>query len=291
MTKMKKLLEKWLKQLEDNGEILIVKRVTGGDINEAFYVRTKENEYFVKLNRKVDRHFFDFEAKGLQSIRDTNMIHVPYVYGVFEVDNKPMIWMEWVNGRRTNDTEKWLGERLASMHLADGQDYGFEGKGYIGSLPIEGKVMKSWLEYYRDIRLMNQLNLGQKTGRIRGKREKQLYKLLERLDRWIPDQPKSSLLHGDLWGGNWITGENGNPYLIDPSVLRGDHEFELAFTQLFGGFSQRFYKAYETVFPLSDEYETRKELYQLYYLLVHLNLFGESYGNSVDCILNKYVGD
>lgn len=288
---MKKIIEEGLKHIEENGVILSANGVSGGDINEAFYVRTKENEYFVKLNRNVPRSFFDFEAKGLQLIRNTNTIHVPYVYGVFEVEQTPTLWMEWMKGTRTKDTDRWLGERLAAMHLADGQNYGYEGKSYIGLLLIDGKIMDSWLDYYRDIRLMKQLKIGQKSGRIRGKREKQLYKLMERLGQWIPDKPKSSLLHGDLWGGNWITGKNGNPYLIDPSVLRGDHEFEIAFTQLFGGFSHRFYDAYQAVFPLSDEYESKKELYQLYYLLVHLNLFGESYGYSVDRILNKFVGE
>lgn len=115
-------------------------------------------------------------------------------------------------------------------------------------------------------------------------------RLLEKLDTWIPNNPKSSTLHGDLWGGNWMTGKGGVPYLIDPSILFGDHEFEMAFTELFGGFSQRFYDAYHSVFPLSPEYETRKELYQLYYLLAHLNMFGESYGGSVDRIVRKYVG-
>lgn len=288
---MKKIIEEGLKHIEENGVILSANGVSGGDINEAFYVRTKENEYFVKLNRNVPRSFFDFEAKGLQLIRNTNTIHVPYVYGVFEVEQTPTLWMEWMKGTRTKDTDRWLGERLAAMHLADGQNYGYEGKSYIGLLLIDGKIMDSWLDYYRDIRLMKQLKIGQKSGRIRGKREKQLYKLMERLGQWIPDKPKSSLLHGDLWGDNWITGKNGNPYLIDPSVLRGDHEFEIAFTQLFGGFSHRFYDAYQAVFPLSDEYESKKELYQLYYLLVHLNLFGESYGYSVDRILNKFVGE
>lgn len=288
---MKKIIEEGLKHIEENGVILSANGVSGGDINEAFYVRTKENEYFVKLNRNVPRSFFDFEAKGLQLIRNTNTIHVPYVYGVFEVEQTPTLWMEWMKGTRTKDTDRWLGERLAAMHLADGQNYGYEGKSYIGLLLIDGKIMDSWLDYYRDIRLMKQLKIGQKSGRIRGKREKQLYKLMERLGQWIPDKPKSSLLHGDLWDGNWITGKNGNPYLIDPSVLRGDHEFEIAFTQLFGGFSHRFYDAYQAVFPLSDEYESKKELYQLYYLLVHLNLFGESYGYSVDRILNKFVGE
>lgn len=289
---MKKRFEQALKKIEENGEIQSIKSVAGGDVNEAFYVRTKENEYFVKLNRAASRSFFEFEANGLLQIQETNTMDVPRVYGIFEDEEEgfPMLWLEWVEGRKTNRTEELLGERLAAMHLSEGEGFGFEGKGYIGRLPIESKVMDSWLEYYRTVRLLEQLKLGQRAGTIRGKREKRLIKLIERLDEWIPEKPKSSLLHGDLWGGNWITGKEGVPYLIDPSVLRGDHEFEIAFTHLFGGFSPRFYEAYQAVFPLSDDYEIKEELYQLYYLLVHLNMFGESYGPAVDRILKKYAG-
>ena len=127
-------------------------------------------------------------------------------------------------------------------------------------------------------------------GTIKGNRYHLLTKLLERLEEWIPHHPSASLLHGDLWGGNWMNGADGKPYLIDPSILYGDHAFELAFTELFGGFSPSFYRAYEDVFPLPAEYENQKPLYQLFYLLVHLNMFGESYGGSVDRILKRYVG-
>ena len=286
------MFEPVLKRIEDDGEIQGITSVLGGDINESFYVRTKENEYFVKRNRAASRSFFEFEANGLRQIQETNTIDVPRVYGIFEDEKEgfAMLWLEWVEGEKTNRTDELLGERLAAMHLSKGEGFGFEGKGYIGRLPIESKVMDSWLEYYRTVCLLGQLKLGQAAGTIRGKREKLLHKLIERLDEWIPKKPKPSLLHGDLWGGNWITGKDGDPYVIDPSVLRGDHEFEIAFTRLFGGFSERFYEAYQSVFPLSDEYKIKEELYQLYYLLVHLNMFGESYGSSVDRILKKYVG-
>ena len=137
--------------------------------------------------------------------------------------------------------------------------------------------------------MKGQLEYGRTRGFIRGQREALLVKLLEQLHQWIPTQPKKSILHGDLWGGNWMVGTRGTPYLIDPAILYGDHEFELAFTELFGGFHDVFYEAYQSIFPLSLEYEERKEIYQLYYLLVHLNLFGESYGGAVDRILRRYV--
>jgi fructosamine-3-kinase len=125
---------------------------------------------------------------------------------------------------------------------------------------------------------------------VRGKRAKQLDRLLERLPEWLGHAVKPSLLHGDLWGGNWIAGPGGEPYLIDPAVYFGDREVDLAFTELFGGFSPRFYEAYREAYPLEPGYGERKPLYQLYYLLVHLNLFGEAYGTDVDRVLARYAG-
>jgi len=284
------LVAKGLRKISPEERVEAIHPVSGGDINQAYYVRTNEQEYFVKLNRQMKLGFFKFEERGLKLIRATNTIDVPDVLGCLEADGIPMLWLEWIEGERTNETDRLLGERLAALHLADAEGYGLDGECYIGKLPQESRLMDDWVEYYRDFRLAGQWKRGKANGRIGQAREKRLVKLMERLDEWIPRTPKSSLLHGDLWGGNWMPGPGGNPYLIDPAVLFGDREMDLAFTELFGGFSRRFYEAYESVFPLPPEYEDRKELYQLYYLLVHLNLFGESYGPAVDRILRKYAG-
>ncbi|MBU8906153.1 fructosamine kinase family protein [Desertibacillus haloalkaliphilus] len=289
---MKEIIGKFLLRLEPNGKLQKLRPVAGGDINEAYYVRSKENEYFVKLNRDVDASFFDFEAEGLERIAKTNTISVPNVL-MNTVDDQSrihMLWLEWVDGTKRSSTEALLGEQLAAMHLCKVPGYGYTRDGYIGKLRQDNQLVDNWLTYYRDFRLRGQLEIGRARQTITGRRETLLLLLLEQLEKWVPDHPQPSLLHGDLWGGNWLIGEEGRPYLIDPSVLFGDHEFEIAFTELFGGFSTTFYEAYTSVYPLADEYETRKPLYQLYYLLVHVNMFGESYGHSVDHILNRYVG-
>ncbi len=288
---MQIVIEQTLAKIASCEQIKVIQPVSGGDINEAYYVKTHEAQYFVKLNRTKDLTFFEFEAKGLQEIARTNTIRVPAVYHVLEDEATriPMLWLEWIEGRKHEQTDDELGTQLAFMHLSEGKKYGWQGVSYIGRLEQNSEWTDDWLTYYRDFRLLEQVKIGERLGVIKKERLNKLTKLIERLDEWIPKKPVISLLHGDLWGGNWIVGQGGHPYLIDPSVLYGDHEMELAFTELFGGFSHRFYASYEQVFPLSPEYDERKSLYQLYYLLVHLNMFGESYGGSVDRILRKYV--
>ena len=289
---MKDVLQRGMKQLNIPGEIKAVRPVSGGDINEAFYVLVHDTAFFVKLNRAVTAEFFELEAEGLRTIAASRTIAVPKAYGVVTDSETgiPMLWLEWITGERTEETDALLGEQLARMHQASGDQYGYDGTTYIGTLKQKNDKTNSWLEYYRDYRLAGQLKLGWERNTIYGNREKKLTTLLERLHMWVPENPGVHLLHGDLWGGNWMVGEKGRPYLIDPSILYGDHEFELAFTQLFCGFSDEFYDAYTSVFPLSETYADREPIYQLYYLLVHLNMFGEGYGSSVDRILAYYVG-
>ena len=287
-----KIIKSTLYQMDSTASLHAYYPVSGGDMNEAYYVRTDRGEFFVKLNREVESSFFEFEETGLMKLRKAEAIDVPEVYGVV-IDPEtqvPTLWMEWIEGERNHQTDKWLGERLAALHQTIGEKFGWEGKSFIGKLEQQNVFTTDWLTYYRDFRIAGQLEFGRARGTITGKREKRLVQLMEEMERIVPLEPAASLLHGDLWGGNWMVGKGGNPYLIDPSVLYGDHEFELSFTELFGGFSNVFYEAYESVFPVSNTYEERKPLYQLYYLLVHLNMFGEVYGGSVDRILKWYVG-
>lgn len=289
---MKELFQSGLDQLGINESIHSYHSVSGGDINEAYYVRSSNQEYFVKLNRQVTAAFFEFEKNGLKKIKETNTIEVPEVYGVVtDVQSSiPMLWLEWIEGKKTVETETQLGEQLAHMHRIKQEKYGFEVNSFIGRLEQENQLSDSWLEYYRNYRLAGQLERGRERQTITGDREHKLVKLLVSLERWVPERPHVSLLHGDLWGGNWMAGPGGKPYIIDPSILYGDREFELAFTNLFGSFSKEFYESYQSIFPLTSSYNERESIYQLYYLLVHLNMFGESYGASIDRILQRYVG-
>ncbi|PWA10659.1 fructosamine kinase [Pueribacillus theae] len=282
-------IKKALQKAGDASILIQAKRVHGGSINDSYYIETEKRKYFIKYNKRSPERFFEMEAKGLEQIRKTDTIKVPDVLSFSDEESNGFLALEWIDGKKNDGTEKRLGEQLAAFHSTFGKKHGFEDDTFIGHLPQPNGLYISWLDYYRDKRLKAQVKLGIERNHIGGKRKKQLVKLVENLGNWIPNEVKPSYLHGDLWNGNWLVGPEGEPYVIDPSFLYGDRQFEIAFTELFGGYSRDFYDAYQASFPLSSDYGEIKSLYQLYYLLVHLNMFGEAYGPSVDAILNKYV--
>ncbi|GGF21365.1 aminoglycoside phosphotransferase [Halobacillus andaensis] len=289
---MRQHIERVVRQMNDHSTIKEIRPVSGGDINEAFYVATENQTYFIKGNQNVPSHFFKAEAMGLEAIRETETAAVPKVYYYDEPAEGEvgMIALEWIEGKESAQSSEILGQKLARMHQHTSNHYGFGNPTFVGELDQPNDWKESWVEYYRENRLRHQYKLALKNGRLGTQRREKLEKLIYQLERFIPASPSASLLHGDLWGGNYLTGADGEPYLIDPSILYGDPSFELAFTELFGGFSSSFYAAYEQISPLRSDYEEVKPVYQLFYLLVHLNLFGESYGPSVDRILQKYIG-
>lgn len=287
---MQKLLIKALKNIGDQSRIIEYRRVPGGDINESYYVRSQKHTYFIKCKKHPPQKFFQLEALGLEKIRKTNSIATPQIYGIGERDGYGYLMMEWIHGKKTGQTGEWLGRGLAEMHKHKGPGFGFQEDNYIGLLPQKNSYISSWIDYYREFRIEPQITLAVQKELLPTSTQKKLDKLLTHLDQWLPKDCIPSLLHGDLWGGNWLPGYNGKPYLIDPAIFYGHHEFEIAFTELFGGFPSNFYESYQEVFPLSPNYEERKALYQLFYLLVHLNLFGISYLSSIENIVTRYVG-
>lgn len=288
---MEKLVRIALENGRDYSEVQTIKKIKGGSINEAYYVQTIDAEFFMKFHANAPKFFFKSEATGLRLLKETNTISVPSFLSYSDQPGRGFLLLEWIEGRKTDKTEETLGSKLADLHKSFGRLHGFDSDTYIGLLPQPNELNANWLEYYRDKRLGSQLEQGIETGNIEGKRRKQLEKLLETLDEWIPSFVEPSHLHGDLYSGNWIVGPGGEPYIVDPSFLYGDRHFELAYTELFGGFPSKFYEAYNENYPLRKEYEDIKPLYQLYYLMAHLNLFGEMYGEQIDQILDKYIGE
>ena len=269
-----------------------LERVSGGDIHQAAKLVLRTGDaLFLKFSERPLPRIFEVEAEGLERLRRAGELRVPEVLAVGET----FLLLEWIEPDPAPPTARAMrdfGRRLARLHqhLNEQGLYGLDHDNYIGTLPQVNTPTRSWVEFYRARRLGAQLELARSRGRLPPKRREKLERLMERLDEFIDEQSaKPSLLHGDLWGGNFLLSE-GEAVLIDPAVYYGDREIDLAFTELFGGFSSAFYEGYNEVWPLDPDYEERKALYQLYPLLIHLNLFGESYGPGVDRVLRRYVG-
>ena len=264
--------------------------VGGGDINAAARLETAAAAYFVKWNPHPRPRMFAAEARGLQLLAAAHGVRVPQVIACIE--QPAALVLEWIApGRDKASAAEALGRGLARQHRSSAPTYGLDHDNTIGSTPQLNTPSRSWIEFFRDQRLGAQRDLAQRNGYLTPDRAWRLDRVMDQLDRWIDDdQVSPALLHGDLWGGNYLIDVQGQPVLIDPAVYYGDREADLAFTELFGGFGPGFYAAYHEAWPLDQGYAERRDLYNLYHLLNHLNLFGEGYGSSVDAVLRQYAG-
>lgn len=275
--------------------VISVRTARGGDIGESFCVTTGRRRLFVKYRLDLPETLFRREAEGLRLLARADALAVPEPLYAGPVPGQTggMIVLSWIDtGPVTGDMAEALGRGLALQHRATSPEgrYGLAADNYIGTLPQANGWHDGWVAFYRERRLAPLAGRAEERGLLSGGRREKLGRLLDRLDRWLPDKPAPALLHGDLWGGNWLAGADGRPWLIDPAVYYGHRECDLAFAELFGGFPPAFYGAYEEAWPLAPDYSDRKPIYQLYHLLVHLILFGEAYGSSVDRVLNRYAG-
>lgn len=266
--------------------------VFGGDINQAARVSLADGRaIFVKWNRSAGSDFFAAEAHGLRTLAAAGAVRVPEVYAVGK--HPPFLAMEWIDTERgyaSDDFAEALGRQMALLHRATAGQHGLDADNYIGSLPQSNTPSASWVAFFRDRRIGAQMDIARQRGRLPKEREALLTRLQSWLDVFLDDQGiRPSLLHGDLWSGNYMIARDGQPVVIDPAAYYGHREVDLAMTELFGGFPPRFYAAYNEVYPL-EGYEQRRELYQLYPLLVHMNLFGGGYAARVDAIARHYVG-
>ena len=273
----------------DSTPVRSLEPVGGGDISESARVKTDRAHYFVKWNRRPLPNMFEAEGRGLHLLASARAVRVPRVIAVIE--RPPALVLEWIDTRGAkSDASETLGRQLAQQHRVLGAGYGLDHDNYIGANPQRNEPAPTWIEFFRDRRLGFQMQLARRNGYLDAQRERRLERLMSRLEKWIDESAcAASLLHGDLWGGNFVATVAGEPALIDPAVYYGDREAEIAFTELFGGFGPRFYAAYHEAWPLAPGYAERRDLYNLYHLLNHLNLFGEGYGGSVDAILRRYL--
>ncbi len=275
-------------------EISRATSIGGGDISRAVRVTlADERQLLVKWHPNPLAGMFSAEARGLDLLRLAESLRIPAVvaHGEKSEAHPAFIAMEWLGrGSSSRTVAEELGRGLAEMHRVTAAQYGLDHDNFIGANPQPNQQSDNWVTFFGEQRLGFQMDLAERNGYLPGARQRQLEKLLARLGDWLPAEPPASLLHGDLWGGNWLATDSGEPALIDPAVYYGHREAELAFTELFGGFSSAFYDAYNETWPLDAGYGERKDLYNLYHLLNHLNLFGGGYAGSVDNVLRRYVG-
>jgi fructosamine-3-kinase len=262
----------------------------GGDINQARLLETGSGRYFLKMNTlAVSLDMFRTEAAGLKLIRETETIRSPNVLGCEQVGNTAFLLLEFIeSGRRSDGFWTNFGVSLAEMHRAPQPAFGLSFDNYIGSLPQANPEMERWPAFYQRARLAPQLQMALDTNRLDSRDRAQFDQLFQKLPDLLPGEPPS-LIHGDLWSGNFLAGPNEEGVLIDPAVCRAHREMDIAMSKLFGGFAPAFYEAYHAAYPLLSGWEERVPIYQLYYLLVHVNLFGGGYVGSVREVLRGLV--
>jgi fructosamine-3-kinase len=264
--------------------------VGGGCINQALRVQYGAMTWFVKLSTASRESMFAAEARGLQELRSSNTLRVPEVlcWG----SNAESAWLVMENlefGGRSDPAA--LGEGLAAMHRTIRQQFGWEYDNTIGSTPQINTPAADWIEFWRERRLRFQLQLAAHHGHG-GRLQSQGEKLLDEFPVLFAGYaPQASLLHGDLWSGNYAFTRDGAPAIFDPAVYYGDREADLAMTELFGGFGADFYAAYRAHYPLDAGYAVRKTLYNLYHILNHLNMFGGGYHAQAQGMLDSLLSE
>ena len=265
--------------------------VGGGDINQALRLDGKcGRQFFLKLNHSSRLAMFEAEAEGLAELAQPKAIRVPQPVCYGKTSEHAYLVMEHIvfSGASNGGL---MGQQLAHLHQtgSKGRGHGWHRENTIGSTPQKNQWCTNWLDFLRQHRLGYQLELAARQGACRKLIDNgQL--LIDGLDFYFESyQPEPSLLHGDLWAGNAAFDEIGQPVIYDPAVYYGDRETDIAMTELFGGFSQDFYTAYEQVWPLNSGYSRRKDIYKLYHILNHFNMFGGGYASQANNIIEKLL--
>lgn len=269
--------------------------VSGGDINDAYRLELSDgSSIFMKANRPGNIDFFRCEVTGLNAIKSTDTIKTPDVLCIGEDAGCSFLLMTFLDrGNKRRDFYEIFGLKLADMHKAptesfiSGGRFGFSSDNYIGAGHQINTAADSFVDFFRDYRLRPQFERA--FAYFSNAEKNNIDVFLSNLDKYLCEPEYPSLLHGDLWGGNYIVGNDGSAWLIDPAAYVGHHEADIAMTELFGGFTEAFYDAYWSSMGGQQDYNDRKPIYNLYHLLNHLNLFGGGYLSSVRSILKRYT--
>lgn len=264
--------------------------VHGGSINDCCRWRTDAGAIFVKRAPLARHAILEAEADGLERLRAAGAIRVPATLASGSAGDEAYLALEWLELVAPDPaSEERLGEALAWQHRSRGPHFGLERDNCIGATPQPNAPADDWVAFWREHRLGFQLELAARQGHAdrlqeRGRR------LAEVIDVFFATyRPAASLLHGDLWGGNRGMIAGGTPVVFDPAVYYGDREADIAMTRLFGSFGPRFYSAYAATWPLDQAAGTRRDLYNLYHVLNHLNLFGGAYRGQAEAMIDRLL--
>lgn len=272
-----------------NQPVEFLQSVGGGCIAQTQMIRTGSGQlYFLKQG--FSNAMFHNEANGLQELAKTRAIRIPQVI----VSQPDFLLLEYISpGMKGPDFFERFGTAFARMHQYTADTYGFYENNFIGATPqinaVDETTAHNWVAFYFQNRLLYQFKLAERNGYVNAAFRKAFTRIENRIDSILANSEEApTLLHGDLWGGNYLVDETGDPVLIDPAVYYGHREADLAMTKLFGGFSPAFYRSYQACYPLKEGYTYRENIYLLYHVLNHLNLFGISYFNQALQLMNSY---
>lgn len=262
--------------------------VGGGCINDAIRVSGGGRSYFIKLNRASSLAMFEAEADGLRELQQPGAIVVPEPLATGSAEGQAFIVMEDLELGGSGSGAQ-LGQELAQLHRATQERFGWFRDNTIGSTPQYNSEHHDWISFWREHRLGAQLEMAARKG-AGGSLQRKGAELMERFQGLFRGySPTPSLLHGDLWSGNYAFRRDGAPVIFDPAVYYGDREADIAMTELFGGFGSDFYAAYNEAWPLDEGYATRKTLYNLYHILNHFNLFGGGYASQAEGMIERLL--
>ena len=264
--------------------------VSGGDICRAYKVLSRTKPCFLKIHQPQMYSMLQCEADNLQAIADTKTLRVPLPVAHGSSEAYCYLLLEYLELHAVGSSAN-LGIQLARLHRQTHECFGWDQDNWIGTTSQPNARSADWVVFWRHRRLAHQLALA--------KHNHASHSLLEKGERLLCDfdslflgySPKPSLLHGDLWSGNYAFDAMARPVVYDPACYYGDREADLAMTELFGGFSQDFYRAYMEYYPLDTGYRVRRDFYNLYHVLNHFNLFGSGYAKQAESLCLKVLSE